>query len=176
MILDINKVIAKLPEKVREWRIIKTVDIPFRQYVVESCQQNRCGMYGKNWQCPPGVGTLENLQRECLSYKEALVFTTCYQLTDSFDIDGMTKARTMHEQTTDFVIGLFGMDKIKALSAEGCDLCVECAYPNAPCRYPQKARPSVEAYGISVVELAKDCGLRYNNGEKTVTYFSLVLY
>ena len=107
MIVNIGKVIEKLREEVKEWRIIKTEEIPFRQYVVEACQQNRCGMYGKTWQCPPGVGALENLKRKCFSYKNAIVFTTCYQLTDSFDIEGMTKARKFHEKTTDFIIELF---------------------------------------------------------------------
>ena len=133
-------------------------------------------MYGKSWQCPPGVVTLEALQQKCLCYKNAIIFTTCQPLTDSFDLDGMTQARIVHEQTTDIIVGLFKRESVRALSAEGCSLCVECTYPNAPCRYPQKARSSVEANGISVVELAKDCGLHYNNGANTVTYFSVIFY
>ena len=176
MTVEINKVIAKLPERVKEWRIIKTADIPFREYVVELCSQNHCGMYGKSWQCPPAVGGIDDLRKECLSYENALIFTTCYPLTDCFDIDGMTAARKIHERTTDSVLELFGNERVKGLSAEGCDLCAECTYPNAPCRFPQKARSSVEAYAISVVELAKEFGLKYNNGQNTVTYFSLIMY
>ena len=35
---------------------------------------------------------------------------------------------------------------------------------------------SVEAYGISVVEMAKNCNINYKNGVNTVTYFSLILF
>ena len=174
--MDIRKISAILHEIVHEWRIIGTEDIPFRQYVVDACKQNRCGMYGKTWQCPPGIGTMEALQKKCLSYQNALVFTTCHKLEDSFDIEGMSRAREKHEGKTDAVIGLFEGIDIRALSAEGCGLCTQCTYPHSPCRYPQKARPSVESNGISVVELAQYCKIRYNNGPNTVTYFSVILY
>lgn len=174
--MDVRKIIARLPEIVYEWCIIETKEIPFREYVVDACKQNRCGMYGKTWQCPPGVGTMEELQKKCLRYQNALVFTTCHKLEDSFDIEGMSQAREKHERTTDSVIELFESINIRALSAEGCGLCTQCTYPHAPCRYPQKARPSVESNGISVIELAKHCNIRYNNGLNTVTYFSLILW
>ena len=65
---------------------------------------------------------------------------------------------------------------IKTLSAEGCSLCKVCTYPNSTCRFPNKARSSVEANGISVVELAKNCNIHYTNGKNTVTYFSMIFY
>jgi hypothetical protein len=34
----------------------------------------------------------------------------------------------------------------------------------------------MEAIGVFVSELAKRAGLRYNNGENTVTYFTMVVY
>lgn len=52
----------------------------------------------------------------------------------------------------------------------------KCTYPTAPCRFPEKARSSAYANGISVVDLAKQLGINYKNGNNTVTYFSVVLY
>ena len=64
----------------------------------------------------------------------------------------------------------------QALGCEGCDICEKCTYPDAPCRFPEKAIPSIEACGISVVELSKLIGLNYNNGPCTVTYFCMILF
>ena len=170
---DLTVTISSL---VYEFAFISTAEIPFRQYVVNACAMNHCGMYGKTWQCPPGVGAFEELQKECLSYQKALVFTTCHKLEDSFDIDGMRTGRKIHEAITDRVAELFFGDRIKVLSAEGCGLCKMCTYPVSPCRFPDKARSSVEANGISVVELTDKCGIHYKNEQNTVTYFSLILY
>ena len=161
---------------VHQTAIIKTEKIPFRQYVVDACAMNACGRYGKTWQCPPGVGDFETLRKKVLSFAYALVFTTVHPLEDSFDIEGMEAGRVGHEKITDKVVELFGDRKIKVLSAEGCSLCKECTYPNAPCRFPNKARSSVEANGISVVELAKQIDINYKNGNNTVTYFSMIFY
>lgn len=171
-----EELIQRLSSLAFEYALIKTEEIPFRDYVVEACARNACGQYGKTWQCPPGVGSLEEVKAKCLAYNNALVFSTCHALEDSFDIEGMREGRFAHERTTDEVVRLFGDTKIRALSAEGCGLCQVCTYPNAPCRFPDRARSSVEANAISVVELAAHCGINYKNGQNTVTYFSVILY
>lgn len=63
-----------------------------------------------------------------------------------------------------------------AFGCEGCELCEKCTYPDAPCRFPDRAYPSVEACGINVMQLAKDVGVKYNNEPNTVTYFCLILF
>ena len=63
-----------------------------------------------------------------------------------------------------------------SLGNEGCELCASCTYPDAPCRFPDRAGPSVEAWGINVMLLAKQLGVKYNNGPNTVTYFSMILF
>ena len=44
------------------------------------------------------------------------------------------------------------------------------------CRFPDRAMSSLEAYGVNVSELAVQCGMRYINGENTVTYFGAVFF
>lgn len=174
--MDEKKILDLLNAKVHQWRKIKTQSVPFRAYVVDACKQNSCGMYGKTWCCPPAVGNMDDLQQKLLKYENALVFTTCKRLSDSFDIEGMNDARVEHEQITDEISALYKKEKALVLSAEGCHICAKCTYPTSPCRFPNKARPSVESYGISVVELASSCGINYSNGQNTVTYFSLIAY
>jgi len=41
---------------------------------------------------------------------------------------------------------------------------------------PDRAMPSLEAYGINVSLLAKTSGMKYINGANTVTYFGAVLF
>ena len=45
-----------------------------------------------------------------------------------------------------------------------------------PCRFPEKAIPSLEAYGINVSRLASAAEMKYINGQNTVTYFGMVLF
>lgn len=164
---------------VTELAVLKTEEIPFSPEVIRACERNACGQYGKTWQCPPGIGTLEERQALCLSYRTALVLTTAHPLEDSFDIDGMFEGKRAHGAVVDQILARLPDALQKdhlVFSTEGCSLCSTCTYPDAPCRYPERARPSVEANGIFVVELARQCNLRYHNGVNTVTYFSMLLF
>ena len=50
-----------------------------------------------------------------------------------------------------------------------------CAYPDAPCRHPDKMFPCVESQGILVTDLAEKHGLDFMNGN-IVVWFSLILF
>ena len=170
-----NTFVEAIRPLVHELAVTETGRIPFSSEVVAACARNACGCYGKTWQCPPGVGTLEERRAICLSYDRAIVFTTKHDVEDSFDVEGWARARIAHERITDHVLELCPFAKRLAFSAEGCHLCERCTYPDAPCRFPNRARVSVEANGIFVVELARMCGIKYHNGANTVTYFSMLL-
>jgi hypothetical protein len=67
--------------------------------------------------------------------------------------------------------------KQKTLRAGGCGVCEVCAKRTGePCRFPEKAMPSLEAYCVNVSELARAAGMKYVNGQNTVTYFGAVLF
>lgn len=71
---------------------------------------------------------------------------------------------------------LKGGERYLFLGAGGCRLCKKCTYPNEPCRRPEEAIVSAEAYGIDVMKLMRDNQLKYNNGPNTVTYIGGMLY
>ena len=63
------------------------------------------------------------------------------------------------------------------LNAGCCRICGRCAYLDGePCRKPDEAVASVEAYGIDVMQMEKDVGIPYYNGKNTISYVGLILF
>ena len=144
------------------------------------CASNACGMYGKCWMCPPDVGDIDVLMGEVGKYDYALVYQTVTELEDSYDFEGMIAAKKRSYPLAQGLRKIFGdpqFAKVLHLGAGGCGVCNVCAKrTNEPCRFPEKAMPSLEAYGVNVSELAKASGMKYINGQDTVTYFGAVLF
>lgn len=161
-----------------QFGIMNTADIRFSQEVREMCKANVCQKYGTTWSCPPGVGTVEECRERLLHYEKFLVFSGKYDLEDSFDFEGMMEGMTKFKDSCRVV-----HNKIKdhfseflILSNEGCDLCKKCTYPDASCRFPERAHGSLEGYGMFVNQLAEQVGINYINGQNTVTYFGGLAY
>ena len=153
--------------------------IPFDKTLRDYCAMNYCGQYGKNWACPPAVGGEEELIAKAKQYKYALVFQTVGTLEDSYDFEGMQKAAKQHEKLSQNIRGLVAENTSSylELTAGGCNICEKCAKTDdKPCRFPDKAVSSLEAYCIQVSQLAQICGMKYINGKDTVTYFGAYLY
>ena len=143
------------------------------------CEQNTCGRYGKCWTCPPDVGDIDTLMKTIRTFDYAVVYQTIGMLEDSYDIEGMEEAARKHSLLTRRMAEEVGEDsfvRILHLGAGGCNICPVCArVENHPCRFPDMAISSLEAYGINVSRLAAACGMKYINGQNTVTYFGAVL-
>jgi predicted metal-binding protein len=157
-----------------EHSVVPTSALTFSSEVRKACEVNSCGNYNKCWTCPPAVGTVEDLKQKICAYQKAIVFTTKFDLEDSFDYEGMMKAKEIHDSLTRDIFEAFGKTN-PVYGAGGCTVCKKCAYPE-PCRFPDKTYSSVEAAGIHVTELSQAAQIRYNNGPNTVTYFSIVLF
>ena len=144
------------------------------------CESNFCGNYGKSYQCPPHVGQIYDLMKRICSFQHALVYQTVSTLEDSYDFEGMMEAGNMHNRLTQnlysYVKECMPNKKFLILGAGGCRICKSCAILiNEPCRNPERAIGSLEAYGINVSKLAQAAGMNYINGKDTVTYFGLIL-
>ena len=150
---------------------VKT-DIAFR----DMCKANFCGKYGRCYTCPPDIGEIADLNSNLRKYEYMLVFQTVSELEDSFDVEGMEEAGRRHSMLLFSIMDKFGNDRLY-LGAGGCTLCPPCAKrTNEPCRFPDKALTSLEAYGINVSDLATVAGMKYINGKDTVTYFGAMLF
>jgi predicted metal-binding protein len=160
--------------------IVSVPDIQFSESFRDLCQMNTCGKYATNWMCPPAVGPFEELKNQVLSFDKGLVVQTVYQMEDSFDFEGMMKAKDIHEKVFRAIVGQIRREKLLdpmlALNAGVCSFCENCTYPDRDCIYPDEALASVEAYGIDVTALVTSCGIPYNNGQASVSYVGMVLF
>jgi len=174
-----QKAIEKMLKELNiEYRLVFPKDIIFRSEFLDKCRMNYCGRYNRSWSCPPSIGDVKILEEKVLSYPQAILFQTVSQLDDDYDVEGMDKARRdmmkialklnimLNEKKADFMI----------LSAGSCQICDECTYPKSPCRHPELLQIPMEALGIDVGDLSKKSNLKYYNGSKTVTYFSLCCF
>ncbi len=144
----------------------------------KACEVNSCGVYGKCWMCPPDVGEIHELMARVRAYPAGVWYQTIGELEDSFDFEGMTAAKENHLALSHRIQAALpdGL-RVLHLTCGGCGLCETCAkVDNEPCRFPEKALPSVESYGMDVYNTTKSTDLKYINGANTVTYFGLVLF
>lgn len=160
--------------------VIETKEIKLDRVFRDICASNSCGMYGKCYMCPPDVGDIDVLMAQVGDYDYALVYQTVTELEDSFDFEGMIEAKKKSYPLAQSLRKTFDdakFAKVLHLGAGGCGVCKTCAKQTGePCRFPDKALPSLEAYGVNVSELAKSAGMKYINGQNTVTYFGAVLF
>ena len=157
---------------------VRVESLKFYDEVREICKTNKCGKYGTSWACPPATGTVEECKERVSKYSKMLLFSKVYLLEDSFDFEGMMAgAVDFKELTGRFRSNIPGtVSNYLLLSNEGCKQCKSCTYPNAPCRFPELLHHSLEGYGFVVSELAREAGIKYNNGPDTVTYFGAILF
>lgn len=144
-----------------------------------ACRKNYCGLWGKCWMCPPDVGEIESLMAEVRSYKNGLWYQTVSPLEDSFDVEEMGEAKRRHMQLAQKLEAMLSPALVRHLhlGCGGCGVCQRCSKAdNEPCRFPEKAMASLEAYGVDVYQTTRSTQLQYINGPDTVTYFGVVLF
>ena len=157
--------------------IIEAKDVCLDASFRDICASNGCGVYGKCWMCPPDVGEIHELMATIRTYTHALVYQTVSPLEDSFDIEGMQAAKKEFSKLVQKVKRAFCGPDMLHLGAGGCGVCEVCAKRTGePCRYPELAVSSLEAHGIHVSKLAASAGMKYINGQNTVTYFGAVFF
>ncbi len=160
--------------------IIAVQDIVLNAEFRAACEANRCGVYGKCWTCPPYVGEIDVLMERIRGFSHALLYQLVTPLEDSYDFEGMIEAGRAHSEKGrklwKQLRPLLPADSLH-LSAGGCRVCKKCAkLDEEPCRFPEEATASLEAYGVSVSETVAKTKMKYINGANTVTYFGVILF
>ena len=161
--------------------ILNASSIQFHEDFRKACERNLCRKYDTNWMGPPAIGPINELKQRAMAYAHGLLFQTIHRLTSNFDMKGMFSAAGLHgvvfRELRDRIRSAYPSEDILPLSAGCCSICERCAYlDQEPCRNPDEAFSSVEAYGMNVIALQKSAGLPYNNGKNSVTYVGLILF
>ncbi|SHK22388.1 Predicted metal-binding protein [Desulfatibacillum alkenivorans DSM 16219] len=156
-------------------------DVPFNPMVRKMCEANRCGSVGKSWTCPPALASVEELLAGLEKFDRFLIIDKVYELESSYDWKGMMAgAKDFQDRIQNLRNAIresLSLEDFVILGVGACQVCETCSYANGePCRFPEKALYSVEAYGIDAMKMMKDAGLKYYNGPNTVTYIGGVFF
>ena len=152
--------------------------LEFLPEVREMCAADRCQHYNKTWACPPACGTLEEWTEKCKRFKKGMLFQTIGDCEDSYDFEAMAETAKQNGINFEKFVDALVAEKIDCLpmSAGTCIRCKECTYPDAPCRFPEKLFPSMEACGLFVSKICKDNNVPYYYGSQKLAYTGCVLY
>lgn len=146
--------------------------------VREMCASDRCRAYDRNWTCPPACGSLDECAEKISKYVRGIIVQTVFEIEDDFDFEGMQEAANSHNITFySFHSRLAGIfPEVLALGAGGCSRCRTCTYPDLPCRFPNLALSSMEAYGMIVSEVCNLNGVPYYYGPGKIVYIGCYLF
>lgn len=167
--------LAQLP--LLQYEFFSTDELSFSQRVRHICE-TECPMYNRTWACPPAVGSVEECRQRVLSYPHGLMISSAAEVNDATNLQETLATRGDHEalarQVRDWMReqGL----EVYVLSTEACALCESCAWPDSPCRHPDRMFPCVESHGILVTALAERYGIEFLAAGNMVTWYSLLLY
>jgi predicted metal-binding protein len=168
-------------------KIIPVHDIVLDERVILKCQVPLCKEYGNHLLCPPNSPSLPQFREVLKNYTNALLIqirTPADQLGSESEESRKraiyARANELHEVVNVVEKAAQGLGFTFAAGFIGgaCKLCDPCVGVKSgkPCKYPFKARPSMEAGGIDVHRTAQRAGLVFSfDIEKEVVWNGLVL-
>ena len=149
----------------KDSKVISVKDIVFDPRTLLKCMYG-CEEWGKSWTCPSAPKALMPWEAEKILKKYnwgILIRTQDPKLAQEISFQVEMKA--------------FFDGYPLAFSMFDCYLCETCVFPD-PCRFPEKARPSMQALSIDVYATVKKLGLPIEplktKGDKP-NYYALVL-
>ena len=148
-------------------RVIEAGEIAIEPWVRLKCRFG-CDRYGRSLCCPPGSLDEEEMRAVISGYRYALV------------VQGTPPSDLFHEQllALERAVFLAGYADALAFGAGPCPVCSTCP-EDGRCRFPEKARPSLEACGVDVYETARKAGVVLNpvlHRQGYVKYVGLILF
>ncbi len=181
----LGDIISRLHEQGASAVVLANIaDIVVDERVRLKCWVPVCDSYNKNLMCPPYVPSVAEFREALRNYKQAILLQVSAELqeacTNAPAEEAFLPARKLHElvnlgEREAFAAGF----RVAAGFIGGCcRLCDECvaAQGGTSCRFPFKARPSMEAMGIDVIATAEKAGLPLTFPiENKVTWTGLIL-
>lgn len=142
------------------------------------CAEDKCRCYNTSWACPPGCGTLEACAALLHRYDRGILLETNVFRDSPEDQELLQAGYTAHQRRFRDFADCFSRENPNTLllGVGACRVCAVCAYPAAPCRHPEARISSLEAFGILVEEVCRDCGLPYYTGGKDLSFIACCLF
>jgi predicted metal-binding protein len=148
-------------------RIIEAGEIAIAPWVRLKCRFG-CPYYAVSLSCPPASPGEEEMGRIISGYGRALL------------VQGVPPSKWFHERLLALERSVFlaGYPEALAFGAGPCPVCPSCP-EDGRCRFPERARPSLESCGVDVYLTASKAGLSLSpvlHRQGYVKYVGLVLF
>ena len=107
--MDLERLIRDAKERFgfEEAGALNVEALEFLPEVRQMCAADRCRSFNRNWSCPPGCGTLEEIAERVKPYTRGILVQSIGQLEDEFDVETM-----METEHSDGSRSLPGMQKM----------------------------------------------------------------
>ena len=128
----------------QEAKLISAETVVTAHWLRIKCQYG-CSGYGRCLACPPYSPTPEKTAKVLKDYRTAILIHG----NDHTDVTSIAAALEREA----FLDGCY---KAFAMGSGPCRLCSECELEAEECRYPDEARPAMEACGIDVFQTARN--------------------
>ena len=147
--------------------VIEADQIAIEPWVRLKCRFG-CPRYGRSFCCPPASPDEKEMSTLISRYRHALL------------VQGTPPSHLFHQQLLALERAAFlaGYTDALAFGAGPCPVCPACP-EDGQCRFPEKARPSLEACGVDVYQTARKAGLSLSpvtHRQGYVKYVGLVLF
>ncbi len=144
------------------------------------CCENKCDNYGKNYTCPPYVGSLEEIRTKLRNFQRGLLFQYSKEIDVRGNREGVIQTKIdFHNKILrmEELLSERGTNNVWGMIGGNCGLCDICkAKSNEPCLYPDKARMSLEAIAIDVLGLLNKLGLDCDFHTDKITWTGCILF
>ncbi|MEN6321845.1 MAG: DUF2284 domain-containing protein [Syntrophaceae bacterium] len=147
--------------------LINSAEIIVDERVRLKCQVPVCDSYNKNLMCPPYMPSVAEFRKTLKKFKQGLLIQVSAELNERYanvpTEEIFLPARKLHELVNIGEKEAFtaGFRFATGFIGGCCRLCDECVvvHGGTQCRFPFKARPSMEAMGIDVMATVEKTGL-----------------
>lgn len=180
--MDMEAFIGELRDSgISEFAFIRREDMLYSQRLRDYCEW-LCPGFNHRWGCPPHVGSIDDNIRKCRRFPYALMLSAYVQL-DPAEI--ATCGEPVFMLSRRKLNPLFQRLGRRLAEVTGgpvlilhsyCNNCLPCAFPDAPCRHPDRSVPSLESHGIQMVTMMEDMGFTRFSNDRGYTCVALVLF
>jgi len=157
---------AALSLGAKDAKTVSAARIPVEDRIVEMCRPPRCELFGQSANCPPHVMSPRETRQWIRRFRSALIFKFDVPPESLFSDEGLGFFRKTF-LTAAALEGICREDarfQSRGLAAGSCkmvfcrDIPCRALAPGGTCRYPDLARPSMEALGVNVFRMMEDIG------------------